>query len=136
MHDRAGRLGELHLPVALIAVILALSGCFPIKRTCTAKRCWIEASAEQIDRHCRKGAQVWDSGEKAATNDGKRARCCVKLRSPRYWIFVSTDSWNCLPHEECHIGEHESGRGEHWRCHGFGVDRDGKSPGYINRDKK
>lgn len=136
MHVRAGRLGELHLPLILFGLLLGLSGCFPIKRTCTDKRCWIEASSEQIDRHCRKGATVYDDGAKATANDGKRVRCCVKLREKRYWIFVADDSWNCLPHEECHIEEHESGRGEHWRCHGFGADRDGRSPGYIERGEK
>lgn len=118
--------------LALIAA-LALAGCFPINRTCTGKRCWVEASPEQIDRHCRKGLLKWDSGNKPSANDGRRAVCCVKLRAKRYWIFVASDSWNCMAHEECHIEEHQSGRNEHWRCDGFGANSPGKCPGYINR---
>lgn len=122
--------------IAFLAALAVMAGCFPINRTCTDKRCWVEASQEQIDRHCRKGAIMFDSGEKPSAFDGKRVRCCVKLRAKRYWIFVASDAWNCLPHEECHIGEHESGRKEHWRCHGFGADRDGRSQEYIDRGEK
>jgi hypothetical protein len=127
------------LPLALLA-LLSVGGCLSApKRTCTAKRCWIEGTQEQIDRACSKNGQViWDSGEKRTAFDGKKIRCCVKLKTPpeRHWIYVTTGEWACVVHEECHIEEYESGRKEHWRCNGFGSDPGKeKLPSHIERSK-
>lgn len=119
------------IAIFLAAVLLAGQGCTPpVVRACVHNRCFIQATPEQVDRHCRKRTRTWDSGAAVKPGDGKRVRCCTLLRKGRrYRIWMSRGEESCVAHEECHISVFERDRHEyvgddHKICHGFGLDKD------------
>lgn len=117
-----------------LVLLLSLGGCASldslrpgVERVCTEKRCYMYGTQKQIDRHCRKGVVRWDDGTVAHPGDGRRSRCCTQYQpGRRIRIWVSRLDQSCLPHEECHIEEWQSGRGDHKRCDGFGVGQEKK----------
>ena len=99
-----------------------------VERVCTNGVCFMRASADIVDRRCRKGINTWDDGKPQTIGDGRRARCCT-VWTPgrkRFRIWVAEGDEACVPHEICHVDQFLSAKPDHSKCHNFGLGRDKK----------
>ena len=133
--ERNGKITRFDGPLVLI---LAFSGCISldslapgVDRTCVGDRCYMIGTHEQIDRHCRKSASMFDNGIDPNSWEGLNEyeiRACTQYVPDSQWkfrIWLCEDHLEAVVHESCHI-QIWQGRveGPHSNCHDFGAYKD------------
>lgn len=115
--------------MAFFAISVIFNGCATqrgldtpgIKRWCTEKRCFVQASPEVVHARCtgkKSGWIGWDEGG-AADDQTKRASACTsfsrKFQPGRGWLQrryrIWFSEWTSVPHEERHIEIYEKDGG-------------------------
>ena len=101
-------------------LLISLSACAGVERSCYGDTCFLRATPDQVNDHCRKGTTEWDDGAPVKPGDGSRARCCTVMPgdhdNARYHVWVSRGAEDCIAHEECHIYEDRMGTYDHAKC--------------------
>lgn len=131
---------KLHLLAKMgkmFALALLFGGCASqkglfnrgVERVCTAGVCFMRASADIVDRRCKKGMTKWDDGETDIS--ARRARCCAiySRGRKRFRIWVANGEEECIVHEFCHVDQYLSSRPDHSKCHNFGLGKEKKTIG-------
>lgn len=118
--------------LVVLVLITALTGCAsvaPVERYCPGGPqgdvCYMRASPEQVDRHCRRTTVKHDDGTPVLMQDGYRIRCCTTVPMfGRDRVWVARGDEECLAHEECHRWQARQPAPDHSACHGQGWGKD------------